>query len=1122
VLKNPFLTAFLLSLILIGQCSLGNISVRSAVVSTKIAWVHANYLVMLSDELSYLKTLDADRYSYDEYTEDNIDSFWANLDSYKAVLIDEDCIYSWQTGAKLPLYTSFYHHKTQLDQWVWSGGGLFITDNNDLYNINFTPYRLVWDWLPKNLEVASIDLGKDASGGHLKIVDNTHWLFSTPNKLDHEYINDPSGGHAHGYFLVSECPGYSTLVVRTDAGYENQPVEIAKNYGIGVTVISHAELEDGNSWKYVQNEIDNVLLSPRGQLISSLNMLNRTICELIVENTRITAEMRSNSIGVLDPNRFGLAFDILKLALSILMAASGNYGVYSDLTSGEVKALSLANAYMKGTSSGLDWVNIGFSGYYKAENALVKPDENFNWNLVFKDKEAQLIVSGEERTAHYFEILMGRTEDGTEIWPRHGIYDGQTLFYGADDILSHMIQKYNDFVSSLQPVLPSTFDLQYTLSYLNDLRRSVREAMTSQTTTSFYDATNRKGAIVELGSLHALEKSLEFSIMEFKNAQDLNTILWAATSIWHCIKLAVGIPTAGAGTLALLAFNVIVGALDFAANQRNQEIQMRSRDLVVQDLLRSMSVLDTEAVICKGILTETTKFVNELLASAGVTIPLIKITNVDIPDISTKETFGGGSGDIGVNNIGSSDAFVTLFITFYAAPQRTNIWLEMVDVGTIPRNSKSSVHFTFSLPKTEMFGCEQYYADIRAYAASDLGTYLTDHFTPTPSFYIGEDCGCQVKDIAHQNLAQGEIRSLTYTSTGKSTRFILWYRGSRINLHLYDSEGRHVGVDYYSGKIENEIPNSQYSGADAIPEWIYVSDSAKKIFTLNVVGVNLPQPENFTLTATEIPVLPALLTQLPTKVYEECSPGDTIEFPVTFIEYGGQSGFASITLRQSALMGSSGTNIAKDMIRFSNNSFSLQSRSSRTVLATIGVPEDVRNGLYTGLIEVIVTGAAIQTPVEIYVVGYLIRLSNSPSNAGSIAINGTNYEALTNSSYAGTWMVTATPSEGYVFDHWVASQNATATEPTSATTSVTFTGPGTLQAVYVSRQTGLPFWLVAAVLAAISASTASVIALHRRRSKKITSKAGSQTLKASIRICPYCQSVNRPNTKFCGKCGKPF
>jgi hypothetical protein len=43
-------------------------------------------------------------------------------------------------------------------------------------------------------------------------------------------------------------------MVRKDAGYENQPVEIVKNYGIGVIVVSHAELEDGYSWEYVQNE----------------------------------------------------------------------------------------------------------------------------------------------------------------------------------------------------------------------------------------------------------------------------------------------------------------------------------------------------------------------------------------------------------------------------------------------------------------------------------------------------------------------------------------------------------------------------------------------------------------------------------------------------------------------------------------------------------------------------------------------------------------------------------------------------------------------------------------------------------------------------------------------------
>ncbi len=55
--------------------------------------------------------------------------------------------------------------------------------------------------------------------------------------------------------------------------------------------------------------------------------------------------------------------------------------------------------------------------------------------------------------------------------------------------------------------------------------------------------------------------------------------------------------------------------------------------------------------------------------------------------------------------------------------------------------------------------------------------------------------------------------------------YILDWEGSDLNIHLYDSEGKHTGFDS-EGEIEVEIPDSQYSG-NVKPEYIILTNPAQ-------------------------------------------------------------------------------------------------------------------------------------------------------------------------------------------------------------------------------------------------------------------------------------------------------
>ena len=75
------------------------------------------------------------------------------------------------------------------------------------------------------------------------------------------------------------------------------------------------------------------------------------------------------------------------------------------------------------------------------------------------------------------------------------------------------------------------------------------------------------------------------------------------------------------------------------------------------------------------------------------------------------------------------------------------------------------------------------------------------------------------------------------------------FPGSDLDLHLYDSSGKHVGIDYLTGIIQTQMPGSSYSGQTVNPEWILVEgDIGGQTLTAMVVGVDVDKTESFSLS----------------------------------------------------------------------------------------------------------------------------------------------------------------------------------------------------------------------------------------------------------------------------------
>jgi hypothetical protein len=91
-------------------------------------------------------------------------------------------------------------------------------------------------------------------------------------------------------------------------------------------------------------------------------------------------------------------------------------------------------------------------------------------------------------------------------------------------------------------------------------------------------------------------------------------------------------------------------------------------------------------------------------------------------------------------------------------------------------------------------------------------------------------------------VSQGQTTTQNFTveeGTASFTVTLAW-SGSDLDLHLYDPLGRHVGLNYETGEVENQIPNASYSGPDIRPEWIGVSDPIPGVWGAEVYGREVP------------------------------------------------------------------------------------------------------------------------------------------------------------------------------------------------------------------------------------------------------------------------------------------
>jgi len=140
-----------------------------------------------------------------------------------------------------------------------------------------------------------------------------------------------------------------------------------------------------------------------------------------------------------------------------------------------------------------------------------------------------------------------------------------------------------------------------------------------------------------------------------------------------------------------------------------------------------------------------------------------------------------------------------------------------------------------------------------AVAVVSIGTTVLGPFTKTfiVTTKIYWESPIKIAKSTYSSIGGGESysESLVLPTDTESLYITLDWMGSDLDLHLFDAQGRHVGMDYATGTVEVEVPNAKYSGPDMKPEWIIIEGGIEEqLFTITVVGVLVEGQEFFSLS----------------------------------------------------------------------------------------------------------------------------------------------------------------------------------------------------------------------------------------------------------------------------------
>jgi hypothetical protein len=345
---------------------------------------------------------------------------------------------------------------------------------------------------------------------------------------------------------------------------------------------------------------------------------------------------------------------------------------------------------------------------------------------------------------------------------------------------------------------------------------------------------------------------------------------------------------------------------------------------------------------------------------SSVQVSTISVPNLTVPD---GQTAGQGSGQVLFQNTGTVTINVNVYgnITTELGQENPIVGLVGSSTVSVPPGEQRSITFSYTLIRSSLLHYGGYNVHLFITEAGsgsvDIQGPFVAHFYVGTASQLATLSGQSFSTTARGSLVTGQSSNyaVQFASATQLGRLLLSFaEGSDYDLHLYDASGRHVGVNYTTGQVENQIPGVSYSGATTWPEWMVISNPGTATYQVKVIAQNSAGGTGYDLSKLETPMLSAILDAPATtnwSIYRltRSSP-KTESFGLQIAEGGGSQNISNLQLLPTSFSGN-GTTIPASQITCSAPT-TIQAGSSVLGNCTVTVPAGAPAGTVTGAIQI--------------------------------------------------------------------------------------------------------------------------------------------------------------------------
>jgi len=526
--------------------------------------------------------------------------------------------------------------------------------------------------------------------------------------------------------------------------------------------------------------------------------------------------------------------------------------------------------------------------------------------------------------------------------------------FNLREIEDRLTSKYNEFTRYLQEEVPAAkpegLDVDAVIEVLDLVASSLRACSRGDRA---YTLLPHSLNVIRLGSLLSLDGLVSHYLSSYKIGKTASTVLKTVKiGLKAALPNVMACPKAAAILASILC---IVSVADTVVAFINLGIYSS----IYANVIEAATCWSVETAALEALLDDVISYVKDEIRNPRTGDYDGYIEHVSVPIIFYVSI---GSGEITIVNTGAR-ADVKLLLTLYA---ETPEGLKLADtwyrpVGLVDSLESMNVDVPFSGFDYGLWG-GAFIARIELW----MGPRLVD--VETCRYYVNLGGASEVIEDIGEVVIEGIIdvgeklwTTITSGINAIGSYIMCIFGGSDVDLHVYDSTGRHVGVNYTTGEVEVEIPGASYSGPDSNPEWVMLPGEGNE-YLIEVVGVEMVKPEEVVVWAVDVEAKPAILSVIPASVYGSYMvvPGEELEITLTIRECSYQEGLSDVIVSPSNLEGPLVLEPTGTL-----EPFYLPAGKSVSIAVRYAVPSNAISGNYMGTIIVMAEGGSQSIEVNV-------------------------------------------------------------------------------------------------------------------------------------------------------------